>query len=55
MQFSRLPIWCDSQLLLVEVEQAVRQFPRYHKYTIGTDLRQRAIRILRLLTRAINA
>ena len=55
MQSSRLPIWRDSQLLLVEIEQAVRQFPRYHKYAIGTDLRQQAIRILRVLTRAINA
>ncbi len=48
MQSSRLPIWRDSQQLLIEVEQAVRGFPRYHKYAIGSDLRRQAIHVLRI-------
>ena len=28
--------------LLVELEQAVRQFPRYHRYAVGADLRKAA-------------
>ncbi len=55
MQTSRLPIWRDSQQLLIEVEQAVLVFPRYHKYAIGADIRRQAIRICRILTRAIHA
>jgi hypothetical protein len=31
-----LPIWRDATQLLVQVESAVRLFPRYHKYTLGT-------------------
>lgn len=30
--------------LAVHLEQAVRRFPRYHKYILGTDLRRCAAR-----------
>lgn len=33
-----LPIWHDANRLLLIIEEAVRWFPRYHKYTLGTDL-----------------
>jgi hypothetical protein len=46
------PIWRDANLLLLEVEQAVKHFPRYHKYTLGTELRQKAMLICQLVARA---
>lgn len=46
------PIWRDANCLLVEVEQAVKHFPRYHKYTLGTDLRRQALLICQLVARA---
>lgn len=41
-----------SERLLLDIEQAVRGFARYHKYTIGTDLRGQAMTVLRLCHRA---
>jgi hypothetical protein len=49
-----MPLWRDSQQLLLLIEQAVRHYPRYHKYTLGTELRQQAMKICRLLARAYN-
>jgi len=46
------PIWRDAFDLLQQIEIAVRKFPRYHKYTLGTDLRQQAMGIIRLINRA---
>ena len=40
--YKDLPIWRDAMRLAVEMELAVRGFPRYHKYTRGTELRQAA-------------
>ena len=40
--YKDLPIWRDAMRLAVEMEPAVRAFPRYHKYTLGTELRQAA-------------
>ncbi|WP_457671442.1 four helix bundle protein [Thiolapillus sp.] len=54
-QRERMPIWRDAQRLLLEVEQAVKLFPRYHKYTLGTDLRRQAMEICRCLSRAVSA
>ncbi|MCI5163668.1 MAG: hypothetical protein D3917_16960 [Candidatus Electrothrix sp. AX5] len=51
----RLPIWRDANRLLLELEQAVRQFSRYHKYTVGTDLRRQAMYICRMLVRSLSA
>jgi hypothetical protein len=34
------------------VEQVVRGFSRYHKYTLGTDLRDGARQVLKLVVRA---
>ncbi|WP_346839793.1 four helix bundle protein [Microbulbifer sp. SAOS-129_SWC] len=41
-----------AERLLIDIEQAVRGFPRYHKYTLGTDLRNQAMAVLRLCHRA---
>ena len=50
-----LPIWRDSARLGLLIEEAVRGFSRYHKYTLGSDLRRQAMRVRRLLVRALNA
>ena len=49
-----IPIWRDATALLLEVEQAVRHFPRYHKYTLGSEMRQMAMRVCRLINAAFN-
>jgi len=36
----------------VQIEQAIRRFPRYHKYTIGTDIRNQVMEVVRLGHRA---
>jgi len=41
--------------LAVHLEHSVRRFPRYHKYTLGTELRQTAQRLCRWVARANNA
>jgi len=51
----RLPIWRDANRLLLEIERAVRQFPRYHKYTVGADLRRQSMYVCRMLVRALSA
>lgn len=38
--------------MLLEVERAVRAFPRYHKYSLGTELRRQAMDVNRLVARA---
>ena len=49
---NKAPIWRDSQRLLVLEEEAVPRFPRYHKYTLRSDLRRQALHICRLVNRA---
>ena len=38
--------------LLVELEQAVRQFPRYHRYAVGAELRKAATATYTIANRA---
>jgi hypothetical protein len=47
------PIYRDCRRLLVHTEEVVRRFSRYHKYTIGTDLRQGAMRVMRGVHKAV--
>ena len=49
----QLPIWRDANRLLVEVETVVRSFSRYHKYSLGTDLRKQAMNLCRLISVAL--
>ncbi len=42
MRKTDIPIWRDATQLLLNVEQAVKHFPRYHKYTLGSEMRQQA-------------
>src|SRR5437762_4048574 len=46
-RYDHLPIWKDATRLAVVLEEAVRRFPRYHKYTLGTDLRRQAYAVCR--------
>jgi hypothetical protein len=46
------PVYRDVRRLLVHTEAMVQQFSRYHKYTVGTDLRQQAMRLMRGVHRA---
>ncbi len=41
------PIYRDCRRLLVHTEAGVQRFSRYHKYTVGTDLRQQAMALMR--------
>ena len=54
-RYRHLPIWKAALELAVHLEQAVRRFPRYHKYTLGSELRQTAQRLCRLVARANDA
>ncbi|MDP5137337.1 four helix bundle protein [Rheinheimera baltica] len=51
-RYKSLPVWRDATRFMVEIELAVKQFPRYHKYTLGSELRQQAMSICRLVARA---
>ena len=46
------PLYHLAKRLLILVEQKVRHFERYHKYTIGSDLRRQAMQIMRKIHRA---
>ena len=48
----RPAIWADAMRLAVEIEQAVRRFSRYHKYTLGADMRRQAAHICQLVGQA---
>jgi len=52
MAFDLPPIAKVAERLLLEIETAVRHFPRYHKYTFGSDLRRQAMNVARLTHRA---
>ena len=51
-QTDHLPIYKAAYDLCLYIEQAVRKFPRYEKYAVGTDLREGARRVLKLVVRA---
>jgi hypothetical protein len=42
-----LPIYKSSYDLCLYFEQVVRNFSRYHKYSLGSDLRDGARRVLK--------
>jgi len=52
MSTPRPPIYRDIRRLLVLTEEVVRRFARYHKYTVGTDLRTQAMQMMRGVNRA---
>lgn len=47
-----LPIYKQAYDLCLYLEQVVRGFSRYHRYAIGSDLRDTSRRVLKLIVRA---
>ena len=52
MIYNQLPIFKSALDFVVYIETIVKNFEKYHKYTIGTDLREYAKKILFLIHRA---
>ena len=48
------PIFRDCSRLLVHTEHMVKRFSRYHKYTVGTELRQGAMQLMRTVNQAVH-
>ncbi len=51
-RFQPPPIIKAAERFLVDTENAVRRFDRYHKYSTGEDLRREAKEVMKLATRA---
>ncbi len=51
-QTEHLPIYKSAYDLCLYFEQVIRNFSRYHKYSIGADLRNGAREVLKLVVRA---
>jgi len=51
-QYEHLPITKGAMDLALKLEETVRTMSRYHKYTLGAELRKRAITALSLIVRA---
>ena len=54
-RYEHLPIFRDAYDLAVHMEKIVRNFSRYHKYTLGTDLRDKSRSVLEKIVKANNA
>jgi len=50
--YENLPIYKKAMELAIYIEKAVRDFTRYHKYTIGTDMRNLSRDIVSLVIKA---
>lgn len=48
-QYELLPIYREAMRLAVHLENIVRGFARYHKYTLGSELRNGSRRIVELI------
>ncbi len=53
-RYEHLPIYRDALALAVHFEQIVAGFSRYHKYTLGTELRNASRKTVTLIIRANN-
>ena len=51
-RYEHLPIYKKAFDLAVHCEKVVAGFSRYHKYTLGTELRNRSREIVQLIIRA---
>lgn len=50
--YENLPIYKKAMDLVIYFEKIVKNFSRYHKYTVGTELRNLSREILRLIVKA---
>jgi hypothetical protein len=53
-RYDQLPIYRKAVELIVFIEKAVRNFSRYHKYSIGERLRQTSWDVVTLVVKANN-
>ena len=51
-RYEHLPIYKTAMDLAVSLEQIVRNFSRYHKYTLASDLRQQSRELVLAIIRA---
>ena len=51
-RYEHLPIYRAAFDLAVHIERQVKNFSRYHKYTLGTELRDGSRRILQRIIEA---
>jgi len=54
-RYEHLPIFREAYDLTVHIEKIVRNFSRYHKYTLGKELRNRSRSMLEKIMEANNA
>ncbi len=52
MYYDNLPIFKSALDLVVYIETIVKGFERYHKYTVGEDLRNKSKELMFLIQRA---
>jgi hypothetical protein len=50
-RYEHLPLYKTAMELTVYIETVVRSFSRYHKYTLGTDLRQQSRALVTVIIR----
>ena len=54
-RYEHLPIYKKAMELAIYLQHSVRNFSRYNKYSIGTDLRSLSRKIMLLIIRANSA
>ncbi len=54
-KYEHLPIFKKAYDLTLYFEKIVRNFSRYHKYSVGAEIRELSREVLRLIRRANNA
>ena len=54
-RYEHLPIYKKAFDLNLYFEKTVRNFSRYHKYTLGAELRDSARQVVKLIVRANNS
>jgi len=54
-RYEHLPIYKQAMDIAIHLEKVVAGFSRYHKYTLGSDLRQKSREIVMLIVKANNA
>ena len=51
-RYEHLPIYKKAMDLTIYLEKIVRNFSRYHKYTLGSELREKSREIVELIIKA---
>jgi hypothetical protein len=51
--YNNILVLQDARLMMLEVEWILKDFPQYHKYTLGLQLRKKAMQIYQLVSRVI--